>query len=293
MRSMTGFGRSSSKTGEHVLSVEAKSVNHKGLNISVSLPDALSRLEPDTRDRIKSRFHRGRIRIEARLERAEGGGRGLNLNSDAAWSYLAAAEKLKIEHGAQGDISVSEFLRLPGVMQFSGTDDIDEEEMSSVYSECLMKALDELMTAREREGADLMECFREGLDSIGELARPLLDAQRNSVAERFQRLRERVMTLVSDVSLDNDRMLQELALLTEKSDITEEIQRLMSHMEHALETIELTDIPSGRRLEFILQEMHRELNTMGSKVADSDLAVDVIEMKNTLASLREQAANVE
>jgi uncharacterized protein (TIGR00255 family) len=125
------------------------------------------------------------------------------------------------------------------------------------------------------------------------LSAPVIARQKASAGERFQRLKARIAELVSDVELDKDRMLQELAMMAERSDVTEEVQRLQSHADHALETLSTEGKPVGRRLDFILQEMHRELNTMGAKVDDSDMAVDIVEMKSILAALKEQVANVE
>ncbi len=292
MRSMTGFGRASDRSGDHILTIEAKSVNHKNLSLSVSLPDNISAMEMLIREEVVRRFSRGRIRIQVRLELAGTDG-GMSLNSDAAWAYLAASEKLKAEHGLEGDLKVKDLLALPGVMERSDPMGMDEDQLAAVFETVLSRSLEQLMTARTREGNDLREYFRSGLESLSREVKPVLDGQKASVRQRFERLEKRVAELTADLTLDRDRMLQELAVMAERSDITEEIQRLISHIDYAMEIIEENDVPLGRRLEFTLQEMHREFNTIGAKVDDSDLSVKVIEMKNTLASLREQAANVE
>ncbi|MBN2588003.1 MAG: YicC family protein [Candidatus Fermentibacteraceae bacterium] len=293
MKSMTGFGRASGRGAGFMLTVEVRSVNHRNLSLSVSLPDPASEMEPGIVKAVQERFSRGRIRIEARLESVGDDGSGLFLNTDTAWAYLAAADRLRNELGAVGDIPVSVFLGLPGVMERADASNIDREELRSIMASSVESALDQLEESRTREGRDLAGVFHSGLRSVMELATPVIDLQKASVKERFRRLRERVEELTSDIELDRDRLMQELAMMADRSDVSEEVQRLLSHIDHAIETISEQEKPVGRRLDFILQEMHRELNTMGAKVDDSRLAVDVVEMKSILASLKEQAANVE
>ncbi len=293
MKSMTGFGRASGRGAGFMLTIEVRSVNHRNLSLSVSLPDPVSEMEPGIVKAVQERLSRGRIRIEARLEAVGDHGSCLSLNTDAAWAYLAAADRLRNELGAEGDIPVSIFLGLPGVMERADTSNIDRDELRCIMASSVESALEQLEESRTREGRGLTVFFDRGLRSIMELAKPVIDLQKASVKERFQRLRERAEELTRDLELDRDRMMQELAMMADRSDVSEEVQRLLSHIDHALETISEPEKPVGRRLDFILQEMHRELNTMGAKVDDSRLAVDVVEMKSVLASLKEQAANVE
>lgn len=275
------------------MTVEIKSVNHRSLSLSVGLPDELSSLEPRVRQAVQEMFSRGRIRVDASLETSGIGGSGLVLDVDAASAYVAAAEKLRSEYGATGEIPLSVFLGLPGVMRKVEVSDAGQEELSSAFESALEQALLQLDTTRTREGGDLAAFLIDRLLAIGNKARPVTAAQKRTAGERFERMRERVSELASEAGMDTDRMALELALMADRGDVTEEVQRLLSHIDHALETISGGSGPVGRRLEFIMQEMHRELNTMGAKVDDAGLASEVVDMKSLLATLREQAANVE
>ncbi|MFO8183399.1 MAG: YicC/YloC family endoribonuclease [Candidatus Aegiribacteria sp.] len=293
MYSMTGFGRADGRGSAFTVSVEVRSENHRNLSMSLRLPDTLSEMDPVVRRSLRNMFSRGRIRVDCSLEAVGADGSGLSLNTDAGRAYLAAAEKLKKELGAGGDIPVADLLRLPGVMESADISGVDSSELSETFETVLDQALQKLQRTRAAEGLGLEKVFREGLESIRQLAIPVMEAQKASAGRRFRRLKERVAELASDITLDQDRMLQELALIADRSDATEELQRLLSHSDHAMETLELIEQPVGRKLEFILQEMHRELNTMGAKVDDAELSVDIVQMKSILASLKEQAANVE
>lgn len=293
MKSMTGFGRASGSGAGFDVTVEVKSVNHKNLSLSVSIPDMLSEMEPAVRDIVGKRFSRGRIRVEINMETAGEECGSVSLNTEAARAYLEAVERLKKEFGLQGEVPVSVFLGLPGVMEKDKVSSLNPDQLRESVMLTLGTALERFEQAREREGAELAAFLRQGLESVVVLSSPVMASQKASAGERFRRLKARVAELVSEVELDKDRMLQELALMAERSDVTEEVQRLRSHADHALETLSAEEGPVGRRLDFILQEMHRELNTMGAKVDDSDMAVDIVEMKSILAALKEQVANVE
>lgn len=293
MRSMTGFGRGSCSGDGFIVTVEVKSVNHRNLSLSMGLPDPFSHLEPGVRDAVGGVFSRGRIRVDARIEASEECASGLVLDTEAVRAYLAAAERLRTEFGSQGDVPVDFLLGLPGVMRRAETTDACEEELASAFDRALAQALEQLDSTRSREGSDLERFLREGLNSIGTLLEPVIGTQKRSAGKRYERLIQRVAEIASNVKLDPDRMAQELAILVDRSDVTEEVSRLRSHIDHALETISADSGPAGRRLEFIIQEMHRELNTMGAKVDDSGLAAEIVEMKSILATLKEQAANVE
>ena len=293
MQSMTGFGIGTVAGEGFVLTVEARSVNHKSLSISVNLPESISSMEPVVRTAVQERFSRGRIRVEARLDATGEGGSGLLLDIDAARAYLVAAERLRNELGSQGDIPVFDLLRLSGVMERADSSGLDSQKVREALGPALASALDQLRQSRSAEGRGLEEFFREGFHSISRASSEVAAVQRDSVEARFMRLRERVAELVGQLEVDQDRMLQELAIIAERSDITEELHRLSSHIENAVGTLSSGSAPVGRKLEFIIQEMHRELNTMGSKADDSRTCADIVDMKSTLATLKEQAANVE
>lgn len=293
MNSMTGFGRASWRGSGFQLTVEVRSENHRSLSLSLRLHGPLSAMEPEASAAIAGRFARGRFRVDADLRALGEGASGLSISMEAARAYASAASRISSELGLDGGFSASDLLSLPGVAERADVSELDAEEISNAFRTVLSEALDGLEETRAREGEGLLVIFREGFEKLADMMPSMMDRQRSSVEERFQRLRERVAELAADVDVDGERLVQELALMADRSDISEEAQRLLSHAEHAREVLDSSGGPVGRKLEFIIQEMHRELNTMGSKADDSAQSRTIVEMKGMVASLREQAANVE
>ncbi len=293
MESMTGFGRAEAGGDGFSITIEAKSINNKNLSVSLKLPEALSRAEPDVRKIVGEMFHRGRIILDVLLETGASWGSPPVINPDFAGEYISIAEGLVRDNGNIHEMSVGELLRLPGVIEADEVSMPGGVELMKVFMSSLNKALGELRESRRREGAALVPMFSGGFERIREMTDPVLARQKETVRERFKRLKERISELLGDVSLDEDRLMQELALMADRSDVTEEVQRLICHLDHALEVVDSNESPIGRKLEFLIQEIHRELNTMGAKIADSEQSLKVIEMKNILSSLKEQAANIE
>jgi len=295
MESMTGFGRVESSFNGFNVVIEARSVNHRSLSVSLKLPEAVSGLEPEIRKLIDSMFDRGRIRLDASIRSDSESVRSVQICLETAKQYIVAAETLS--SGNEGvvvnSLSAGELLSLPGVITRGETSASDENELEEAFTSSVTAVLSELADTRRKEGAALQILFRNGFTNIRELSAPVLEDQMENVQERYARLKKRVSDLVDDLRIDEDRMIQELALLADRSDITEEAERLSCHLDHALELVDSGNTSIGRKLEFIIQEIHRELNTMGSKVDDAKQSLKVIEMKNILSSLKEQAANIE
>jgi len=293
MESMTGFGRAEVRGDGFTLTVEAKSVNHKGFSIYLKLPEVFSDMELEIRKAINGMFERGRIRLDTAVELDGEGGSSVSINMVSARQYIAAAELLIKDSEYITGMSAGELLNLPGVAERACPAMLDHDELTEAFRSALIEALAELRESRRREGAVLLPLFYEGFSGIRELAAPVLARQKENVQERYGLLKERIFELMDDVRLDENRLMNELALLADRSDVTEEVQRLECHLDHALEIVDSHNSTIGRKLEFIIQEVHRELNTMGAKVDDSEQSLRVIEMKNILSSLKEQAANIE
>jgi len=293
MESMTGFGRAETDGNGFTVTVEAKSLNHRSLSVSLRLPEVISCMEPEARKAIGGMFERGRIRLDAIVELTADSGSRLSISMETAKQYITAAELLVMDHDCISRMSAGELFSLPGVVETVEPEMLDREELTKAFEASLAEALAELRKNRNREGAALAPLFREGFLNIRELTAPVLAQQKENAAERYLRLRNRISDLMDDIKLDDDRLMQELALLADRSDVTEEVQRLTCHLDYAIEIVDSDNSPIGRKLEFLIQEMHRELNTMGAKVDDSAQSLKVIEMKNILSSLKEQAANIE
>ena len=293
MESMTGFGRAETAGDGFTVTVEAKSLNHRSLSVSLKLPEVVSAMEPEVRKTIGGMFDRGRIRLDASVELSVDGGSRISVNMETARLFIASAELLSRDNESISMISAGELLNLPGVVERIEPSMLDSEELTIAFEASISLALTELRENRRREGAALAPLFRVGFSNIREMTAPVLAQQKETVAERYERLSVRISDLLDDIKLDNDRLMQELALLADRSDVTEEVQRLLCHLDYAIELVDSDNGPAGRKLEFLIQEMHRELNTMGAKVDDPDQSLKVIEMKNILSSLKEQAANIE
>ncbi|MCK5116976.1 MAG: YicC family protein [Candidatus Aegiribacteria sp.] len=293
MESMTGFGRAETAGDGYKVTVEAKSLNHRSLSVSLKLPEVVSAMEPEVRATISGMFDRGRIRLDASVELSVDGGSRVFVNMETARLFIASAELLSRDNESISKISAGELLNLPGVVERVEPSMLDSEELTTAFEASISLALTELRENRRREGAALAPLFRAGFSNIREMTAPVLAQQKESVADRYKRLRLRISDLLDNIKLDNDRLMQELALLADRSDVTEEVQRLLCHLDYAIELVDSDNGPAGRKLEFLIQEMHRELNTMGAKVDDPEQSLKVIEMKNILSSLKEQAANIE
>ena len=293
MESMTGFGSATVRRNGFSVTIEAKSVNHKALSPTIRLPDVLWSQESAAWKAAGKMFERGRIKINVRID-IEGEDAALpSINLDAVRKYIKAAKALSADFNCKDEVSAGSLFGLPGVASMTDPSELESGELSGAFTECMEKALKSLKESRLREGNALTPVFIDGFRAIRSLADPILQEQKKNVQERFLILKERITILLDDVRLDENRLMQELAVLADRSDVSEEVQRLQCHLDQAGEILD-SDISSpGRRLGFLIQEMHREINTMGSKVDNADLSLSIIEMKNILSSLKEQVLNIE
>jgi uncharacterized protein (TIGR00255 family) len=293
MQSMTGFGSASATHEGFALRIEARSVNQRGLKVHSKFPPQLAFMEDRVHDLAREVFDRGRIDVCAFVELPEGSEQVLRLNERAARAYVQAGRKLADKLGLTGDLSVSRILALPGVVDGADPGGLAKESLEPVAIDCLQRCFQDLSRSRRREGRELSAAMTEKLRAIQDMGVPLMEGQRERVDARLKSLRARMDRLLEGRSLDEDRLYQELALLADKMDVTEEYERLSTHLSASLSLLDSEEEVVGRKLGFLVQEMHRELNTMGAKVADSGASLTVVDMKNVLAALRELVANVE
>lgn len=293
MKSMTGFGAAEGKASGRTLAVEITSINSKkGLDLQFGLPRELSPLENTLRATVQKTVVRGRVNVDItwRSDR-QNGPVPLQINRPLLKEYQAefraVAKSLKAEDG----VSLEFLLRLPGVMEDTrGT--VDAAEFLPPLEKLLDKALGAWDKSREREGAflakDLSAKFRfleEQVGGVEERKAPHLEAHRQAL---LRRLEEAGIA----VALDDERLLKELALFADRSDISEETTRLRSHFEEAKRLLKASE-PTGRNLDFLLQEIGREINTIGSKGNDVEISRRVVSMKTELEKIREQVQNLE
>ena len=293
IRSMTGYGRAEAYLAGRKCAVEMKSVNHRYLEISLRLPGMLSSLDAEIKKKIGEQFSRGRIEATVRLDGdgvAENSDR-FTLNLPLARNYHALLSQLKEEFQLGDEISLAMMTGFRDL--FVPTESVQDP---TVLWEGLSKLLDEAMRTltemREREGESLQRDLTTRLSLIG-CVLDAIDGRAPQVVREYQkRLADRIRELTGDMAVDESRLFQEVAILAEKSDITEEIVRFRSHMEQFTDLLTI-GAGAGRKIDFLIQEMGREINTIGAKSSDTEISRHVIEIKSELARLREQSQNIE
>jgi uncharacterized protein (TIGR00255 family) len=293
MRSMTGYGRSEASASRLCLGIEVKSVNHRHLDVAIKLPRALSPLEADVRRLVQSMVQRGRVDVVVNLSPLPGRPLGaLSVDLALAREYTETARQLGDDLSLVGGPTVTWLLEQPGVIVKEAEPPIAPEEAWPLLDSALRQALAELVKRREAEG----EALRQDLDGLSADLRVQVDliAERAplSVERRTARLRERIQSLSAGVAVDQTRIATEVAVWAEKTDISEELSRLRAHLAQ-LGTLLADEGAVGRTLDFLIQEMNREANTVASKADDLEISQAVIAVKSILEKLREQTQNVE
>ncbi len=288
MNSMTGYGRGEAGAEGLSISVEIRSVNSRFRDVHLRLPRGYAALEPRIKALLKGRFARGRLDVTVHRAGPSGGevhlDAGLALRTHRALSELAAL--LPGEH----EVPLALVAEQPGVLSVVDSG-LDADAEWPVVEAALRAAADRLAEMRAAEGAALRADLAGHLEALGALRRRVAAA--SDVTERLRaRLSERLSRLLEGGPIDPARVAQEAAVLADKADVSEELARMESHLSQAAEALEAAE-PVGRRLEFLAQELHREINTCGSKAADLGLSRLVVEMKSVLERVREQVANIE
>ena len=290
MNSMTGFGRGESSNGAVTVVVEIKTVNNRFRDLQVRVPREYNAIEPRILNILKEGVQRGRVEAFVRRTSTEGATRvtvDLALVDQYRRAMIDIARRMQRD---PSDIPLSTILAQPGIL-VAGEADADALAEWDLCEVAIRAALDDLSVMRATEGVALRQDLRRNLDELLRLGAEVADSS-EGVAERIRaRLQDRIQRLIGE-RLDAARLAQEAAVLADKADISEEIARLASHCEQFSQAL-VADDPVGRKLDFLLQEMNREINTIGSKAAEHPVSSRVVDMKSVLERMREQAANVE
>ncbi len=297
IRSMTGFGAAEGRVGDLRVSVELRTVNHRFFTPAIKLPGALSRWEGDVREALRARVARGHVTLFARAERDAGGTPGgLRVDDARLDAYLDAHERMARRRGAHGvTVDFAGLLRLPGVLVEEGGDDEPAAEGSADELVAIVVEAARALTAmRAAEGARLADVLRDRVAVMeGAYVRIAARAPVRLVEQR-DRLRAAVRELAQGVAVDEGRLAQEIAVLADRLDVSEEIDRFRAHVAAFRALLDDAGAePVGKRLGFLLQEMLREANTTGSKANDAAMLADVVTVKEELERVREQVENVE
>jgi uncharacterized protein (TIGR00255 family) len=292
LHSMTAFARSEKNDHDFELAVEIRSYNSKNLDMVVRLPHACQPLEERVKSLVAGRLHRGRV--EVRLDVREVGANAIRYEVDMprATAYHQALSQLRQVLKLKGEVGLEIMAATGGIIKPAETEK-DLERLWTLIAAGLDEALTELVAMRRREGRSLAADFDARLQTIEERIAAVRTASRGMLADYQRRLKERVVALTRGVvEIDPARIAQEAALLADRSDISEEIVRALSHLQQ-FRHVMVHESPAGRKLNFLLQEFNREFNTMGSKTGKAEISHLVVELKTELEKIREQVQNVE
>jgi uncharacterized protein (TIGR00255 family) len=292
IRSMTGFGTAAAEVPGGRMTVEVRSVNHRFSEIQLRLPRDLAPLEDRARALVQERVRRGRVEVIVTRDEAARRGRAVRVDTELAAAYARALRELAHAIGAAGEVTLAQVAALPDVLRLED-ERTDAEAAWPGLQQAIRAAADGLIAMREAEGRRLAADLLARIAAVDGLAAAIAARSREVVRAYSQRLRARLAEMLAEVPVDEARLATELAMFAERSDITEELVRLRSHLVQFRQTVADEDGAVGRKLDFILQEMARETNTIGAKANDLEITRAIIDMKSELESLREQVQNVE
>jgi uncharacterized protein (TIGR00255 family) len=289
---MTGFGTASLQSEELEASATVRSVNHRFLDLSVHLSRRLAALEPDVRKAVQAKLARGKVEVSLVARFSDEKSEGVRASEPLVASLVATLRALKETHRLAGDVTVSDLARFPGALEsldaVASLDDTRRQRLLALLGDALERAFAMSLA----EGESLLRELQGCLDQIAAAAERMQALSEASRAERAAALEAKVRELQAAAALDDGRLHQEVVRLVERSEIAEELARLRSHVAQCREALADSG-PSGRRLDFLAQELGREANTVGSKAASAALIHEVVALKGAIERLREQVQNVE
>lgn len=293
VRSMTGFGRGEYSDGKRNILVEIKSVNHRYNEMQVRMPRRYSFAEDDMKAAIKNYISRGKTEVQLSVDYITESDISIELNEPLAKQYIEKMNLMKEEYGVAGDITLELLSAMPEVLK-QKSDVEDEDEIRASIIKATEAAAESIVKMREIEGEKLARDLIERADYIKEMVSEI-EVKAKALPEIYkEKLRERIDKLLDGVAtVSDDRIAQEVAIFADKADITEEITRLRSHMDQMKKILGEADGPEGKKLDFLVQEMNREVNTIGSKANDLGITEIMLRIKSEVEKIREQVQNIE
>ncbi len=291
IRSMTGYGHYEYQNEEIRMNIEIKTVNHRYCDVYIRLPRQLSCFEDKIRSLITSRVSRGKIDVFINWENIGEGKKEVILDEGLARAYYQAMSKIAQNLGLREDISSSSLARFPEILRVEKKEE-DSEEIWKVLEQAVNEAVNNLLSMREAEGEKLKKSLLDICGFIEGYRQKILERAPHVVTEYREKLSARIRELLENNNIDEMRIAMEVAMFADKASINEELVRLKSHLEQFGQIINL-DGPIGKKLDFLLQEMNREVNTIGSKANDLEITRNVVELKSEIEKIREQIQNIE
>ena len=290
IRSMTGYGRATVSKNSREYQVEIKSVNHRYLDISIKMPKILSYLEETIKKEIASKIKRGKIDVFITFENNSTEGRNIKINTEIAEMYIKELRNLAEKEGILSNIEVTEISKFPDVLNIKN--DEPDEKIENELIETVREAVNNLIDMRQKEGSKIAEDLLIRLKDIQNKIKKISELSTGLIQEYVVKLEARIKELLKDVEIDSARLAQEVVIYADKCSVEEEVTRLKSHIVQ-FENLLNSEEAVGKKLDFIVQEMNRETNTIGSKANNLDITNEVINVKTQIENIREQIQNIE
>lgn len=292
MKSMTGFGRAEIEKNQKKMNIEMKSVNHRFLDINVRMPRQLLFLEEEVRKVIKSSLARGRVDVFVNFADESVQNKKIKVDMQLVKAYIEAAEQIKRQTKVKNDLCVTDLMRSPDVITFEDNV-LEEDELRDLIIVATQGAVNNLVIAREKEGQRISQDIFHRIDILLGIVGKIEGKEDVVVEEYREKLQKRLSEYLKDTEIDEARFQQEVVYFADHCNITEEVVRLKSHLSEAKATLQNDQKASGRNMDFIVQEMVREFNTIGSKSSDLEITNWVLEGKSEVEKIREQVQNIE
>ncbi len=291
LKSMTGYGRNEAIVGAKKITAEIKSVNHRFSDYNIKVPRQYGYLEERMRRRISESVSRGKVDVYISIETCGEADKVITLNRELAENYISALKEIGESFGLKDDITVSTVAAFPDVFR-SETKRDDEEELWNAVETVAEPAIEAFIAMREREGSRIEADLRARVGYMKTLAAEIDERSPQTVEEYKEKLYTKIRELLEERDIDDSRVLTEVAIFADKVAVNEETVRLYSHFDEFYDIINSGE-PAGRRLDFLIQEINREVNTIGSKASDLDISKKVVTLKGEIEKLREQIQNIE
>ena len=290
MKSMTGYGKSSLAVNSREYQVEIRTINHKYIDINIKLPKVISYLEDDIRKLVNSRIKRGKIDILITFDNYSKEGHDIKINYELAKMYISNLKKLAEEENILSNIEVTEISKMPDVLTIKSN--IDEEKIKEEVLQVVENSLKQVIDMREKEGNKISEDILHKISQINTRIEEIFSLSTGLIEEYVVKLEAKMKDILKTEEIDKSRLMQEIVIYADKCSVEEEITRMKSHIIQFTDLIKLNE-PIGKKLDFLLQEMNRETNTIGSKANNLEITNRVVDIKTILEDIREQIQNIE
>ncbi len=291
MRSMTGFGRAKQEENNRIYTIEIKSVNHKYTDISVKLPRYLSYLEEKIKKEVQKNIYRGKIDVFVTFENYSDEGKEIIINKELTKKYIEELKKVAQENDLSYDIPITEITKLPEVLNIKSSDE-NEDIIEKELLECLKQAIQNFVIMKENEGNKIKEDLERRINKVENKILKISEYSTGLVANYVVKLEERIKEILKTGIIDEARLATEVVIYADKCSVEEELTRLKSHINQFRQMLEEKE-NIGKKMDFLIQEMNRETNTIGSKSGLLEITDLVIEIKVELEDIREQVQNIE